>query len=85
MSAREVLQRGRDSALKSASPKRIATIAVCVLAWLTMAVCATASPGATTCRPARTTDLVGLVRAETDRSDALRKRGQRPSRTRLTT
>ncbi len=73
MSAREVLQRARDAALKSASPKRIATIAVCVLAGLMMAVGATASRG-NDLRPARTTELVGLVRAETDRADALRKR-----------
>lgn len=72
MSAREVLERARAAARESASPKRIATAAVCVLAGLMMAIGATASRG-NDLRPARTTELIGLVRAETDRADALRK------------
>ena len=73
MTAREVLRRAQDAARTSTSPRRIATFVVCVLAGLMMAVGAMASRG-NDLRPARTTELIGLVRAETDRADALGRR-----------
>lgn len=73
MTAREVLRRAQDAARSSTSPKRLATFVVCVLAGLMMAVGAIASRG-NDLRPARTTELIGLVRAETDRADALGRR-----------
>lgn len=71
MFARETLRRAQASA--AFSPMRAATVAVCVLAGLMMAVGAINSRG-NDLRPARTTELIGLVRAETDRADDLSKR-----------
>lgn len=67
----EALRRAQERA--AFSPKRAATVAVCVLAGLMMAVGAINSRG-NDLRPARTTELIGLVRAETDRADDLSKR-----------
>lgn len=72
MRAGEVLRQARESARVTSWPRRAATVAVCVLAGLMMAVGALASRG-NDLRPERTTELIALVRAETDRADALSK------------
>lgn len=73
MKVAQVLRRARISAPVGSWAARAATVLVCVLAGLMMAVGAIASRG-NDLRPNRTTELAGLVRAESDRADALGKR-----------
>lgn len=73
MRVRDVLRRAQQAVPVTSLPARAATILVCVLAGLMMAVGAIASRG-NDLRPNRTTELAGLVRAESDRADALGKR-----------
>ena len=70
MDTAERLRRARERARQTRGPLRVATVAVCLLAGFIMATSALASRG-NDLRPARTTELAALVRAEADRADQL--------------
>ncbi len=70
MDTGETLRRAREKARATRGPLRIATVVVCVVAGFMMATSALAARG-NDLRPARTTELAELVRAEADRADQL--------------
>lgn len=72
-SALATLREASEHARRTATPMRLLTVVTCMVAGYMMATSALAA-GGTDLRPARTTELAGLVRAESRRAEELASR-----------